>query len=119
MDAVSQQVAGAPRVCPDFHAAVELIGRRWSGAILYALTGGPMRFRELCAAVPEMSDRLLSQRLKELQAEGLVVRTVSAGTPAAVTYGLTEKGAGLEPAIGEIRDWARCWKQDPGSGRAA
>lgn len=124
MDASSQQEAASPRsagpasqraatgrVCPHFHAAVELIGRRWAGAILYALTGGPMRFAELAAAVPEMSDRLLSQRLKDLQREGLIERKVRPGSPVAVTYALTEKGAGLEPAIGELRDWARRWKR--------
>ncbi len=110
----SPQAAGAPaapKVCPHFHAAVELIGRRWTGAIVYALTEGPMRFRQLSAAVPEMSDRLLSQRLKELQAEGLVMRSVRDGTPPAVTYALTRKGSGLEPAIGELRDWARHWRE--------
>jgi DNA-binding HxlR family transcriptional regulator len=88
---------------------VELIGRRWSGAILYALTDGPRRFAELRGAVPGMSDRLLSARLKELEEAGLVERTVEEGTPVRVTYGLTAKGQSLEPVIGELRDWARRW----------
>lgn len=96
-------------VCPHYHAAVELIGRRWSGAILCALTGGPLRFAELAAVVPGVSDRLLSQRLKEFEAEGLVERSVEDGTPVRVTYRLTRKGAALEPAISELRSWARAW----------
>jgi DNA-binding HxlR family transcriptional regulator len=102
--------APTARVCPDFHAAVELIGRRWAGAILYALTESPMRFAELKHSVPGMSDRLLSTRLKELEEEGLVDRNVYAGTPVRVEYALTEKGSSLGPAIVELRTWARRWK---------
>ncbi len=97
------------RVCPHYHAAVELIGRRWSGAILCALTDGPLRFAEIAGAVPGMSDRLLSQRLKELEHEGMVERTVEDGTPVRVSYSLTRKGAALEPVIRELRSWARHW----------
>lgn len=98
-----------PPVCPHFHGAVELIGRRWSGAILYALTDGPLRFAQLRHRVPGMSDRLLSARLKELEEAGVVERTVEAGTPVKVTYGLTRKGESLEPVIAGLRDWARRW----------
>jgi DNA-binding HxlR family transcriptional regulator len=97
------------RVCPHFHAAIELIGRRWSGAIIAALAESPMRFAELAAAVPGMSDRLLSQRLKELEAEGLVERSVSAGTPVRVSYSLTAKGEALKPALSALTSWARRW----------
>ena len=106
------------RVCPHFHAAVELIGRRWSGAILCALTDGPLRVAELAHSVPGLSDRLLSQRLKELESEGLVERTVHAGSPVRVEYTLTDKGSALEPAIGELRTWARRWN-DAKSGKRA
>jgi DNA-binding HxlR family transcriptional regulator len=98
-------------VCPHFHAAIELIGKRWTGAILSALTGGPQRFAELVRAVPGLSDRLLSQRLRELEEEGLVEREVEAGTPVRVTYALTEKGADLGPAIAELKQWARRWNR--------
>lgn len=101
--------SGAERVCPHYHAAIELIGRRWSGAILLALTEGPLRFAQLCTSVPGMSDRLLSQRLKELEREGLVERSVEPGTPVHVTYELTAKGAALKPAISALRSWARRW----------
>jgi DNA-binding HxlR family transcriptional regulator len=97
-------------VCPDFHAAIELIGRRWAGAILMALAAGPHYFGELTASVPGLSDRLLSRRLRELETAGLVERSVHGGTPARVSYALTEKGRALEPALGELEDWARAWK---------
>jgi len=96
-------------VCPHFHAAIELIGKRWTGAIISALTEGPMRFGDLARAVPGLSDRLLSQRLRELEAEGLVEREVESGTPVRVTYSLTEKGRELGPAIDELKQWAKRW----------
>lgn len=101
--------ASPAHVCPDFHFAVELVGRRWSGAILYALAERPHFFAELSHAVPGLSDRLLSQRLRELEAEGLVDRSVHEGPPARVSYALTEKGRALAPALRELRAWARRW----------
>jgi DNA-binding HxlR family transcriptional regulator len=100
------------RVCPDFHAAVELIGKRWSGAILCVLTERPHYFAELSLAIPGLSDRLLSRRLRELEGEGLVERSVHQGSPARVSYTLTPKGRALEPAIRELRTWARRWNGD-------
>jgi DNA-binding HxlR family transcriptional regulator len=97
-------------VCPDFHEAIELIGRRWTGAIVCALIERPMRFGELGKAVPGLSDRLLSQRLRELEDEGLVEREVEAGTPVRVTYSLTATGEALGPAIKELKTWAKQWK---------
>jgi DNA-binding HxlR family transcriptional regulator len=106
----SSKVRAQPKhVCPDFHWAVELIGRRWAGAILYALTDGPLRFAELKESVPGMSDRLLSCRLKELEQTGLVRREVQEGTRTRVSYELTNKGRSLEPVIDDLRDWARRW----------
>jgi DNA-binding HxlR family transcriptional regulator len=96
-------------VCPDFHAAVELIGRRWAGAIVWALAERPHYFADLCQAVPGLSDRLLSRRLRELEAEGLVERSVHPGTPARVSYALTEKGRELEPPLRELGAWAKRW----------
>ncbi len=103
-----------PTVCPRFHAAVELIGRRWVGAILVTLLDRPLYFSELGSAVPKMSDRLLSQRLRELEAEGLVARCVHDGPPARVSYSLTAVGLALEPAIRELEEWARRWEQASG-----
>jgi len=97
-------------VCPEFHRAVELIGKRWAGAILWALSERPHYFAELCHAVPGLSDRLLSRRLRELEAEGLVARSVHPGNPPRVSYALTVKGEALGPAIRELGDWAKRWK---------
>jgi DNA-binding HxlR family transcriptional regulator len=108
--APSTQVPCA-EVCPNFHQAIELIGKRWTGAILCALTERPMRYGELGKAVPGLSDRLLSQRLRELEDEGLVEREVEAGTPVRVTYSLTPTGEDLGPAIHELKAWAKRWKQ--------
>jgi DNA-binding HxlR family transcriptional regulator len=94
-------------VCPRFHEAVELVGRRWTGAILFSLIDGPLYFRELLAAVPGVSDRLLSQRLRELEAEGLVERSVHEGPPARVSYRLTASGEALEPVLLQLHDWAQ------------
>ena len=105
------QDQAAQGVCPHFHAAIELIGKRWTGAIVSALTEGPLRFAELARAVPGLSDRLLSQRLRELEEEGLVERDVQAGTPVRVTYSLTEKGAELRPVMQELKTWAKRWHQ--------
>lgn len=102
--------SGQPEpVCPDFHAAVELIGKRWAGAILWTLSPGPLYFAEIAQAVPGLSDRLLSRRLRELERNGLVARTVHDGTPPRVSYELTAMGSELEPAIRELGDWARRW----------
>ena len=89
---------------------MELIGRRWAGAILYALTDGPLHFAQLNEAVPGMSDRLLSHRLKELEEAGLVRREVQeTGKRVRVSYELTHKGHSLEPVMGGLREWARNW----------
>jgi DNA-binding HxlR family transcriptional regulator len=106
-----------PGVCPHFHDAIELIGKRWTGAIVFALTEGPLRFGELARAVPGLSDRLLSSRLRELESEGLVARHVEAGSPVRVTYSLTEAGVELRPAMVELKAWANRWRAGGASGR--
>ena len=99
-----------PACCPFYHEAVELIGRRWTGAIVAVLIDhGPLRFSEIAQAVPELSDRLLSERMKELEARGLVARHVEEGPPVRVTYELTAMGHELQPALDELRSWARQW----------
>jgi len=98
-----------PGLCAKFHRAVELIGARWSGAIVQILLHGPVRYADLRAAVPDISDRMLSERLRELEAEGIVVRTVSQDPPVRVDYALTEKGRALQPALAAVGDWAEKW----------
>jgi DNA-binding HxlR family transcriptional regulator len=96
-------------VSPELHEAIELVGKRWTGAIIWALGERDHYFGELSQAVPGLSDRLLSRRLRELESEGLVHRVVHEGNPPRVSYGLTEKGRGLGPAIDELAAWARRW----------
>lgn len=95
--------------CPRYHQAVELIGKRWTGAILRLLFTGPHRFNEVMAGVPGLSDRLLSERLRELEAQDLVVRRVFPGPPIRSEYELTDRGRELEPTIREISIWADKW----------
>jgi DNA-binding HxlR family transcriptional regulator len=95
--------------CPLYHEAVELVGRRWTGAILAVLMEGALRFSEIAQAVPELSDRLLSERMKELERRGIVERTVIAGPPLKVEYELSQMGRDLEPALAEIQRWANRW----------
>src|SRR3954465_12793997 len=102
--------AGRPPCCPYYHEAIELIGRRWTGAIVGVLLNRTtLRFGEIAQAVPELSDRLLSERMKELEARGLVLRTVLPGRPVRVEYGLTEMGRELAPRVRELERWARRW----------
>ena len=95
--------------CSAYHQAIELIGKRWTGAILFVLLDGPLRFSEVKVLVPDLSDRLLSERLKELEAEAIVERRVIDDMPVRVEYGLTEKGRALEPAVRSLKVWARSW----------
>lgn len=99
-------------ICPRFHRAIEVIGRRWSGAILRVLQEGPARFGEFKTAIPDLSDRLLSERLKELEDFGLIVRSVSGERPVVVTYSLTAQGKALKPALDALGDWASKWLRD-------
>jgi DNA-binding HxlR family transcriptional regulator len=101
---------GRPACCPYFHRAIELIGRRWTGAIVSVLIHRrALRFGEIAEAVPELSDRLLSERMKELERHGVVTRTVRPGRPVRVEYELTEMGRELAPAVHELERWARRW----------
>jgi DNA-binding HxlR family transcriptional regulator len=96
-------------LCVRFHQAVELIGRRWSGAVIQLLMQHRLRYAELRAAIPDISDRMLSERLRELEAAGIVVRTVLPDPPVRVEYDLTEKGRALKPALMAIGEWAERW----------
>ncbi len=99
----------APELCPQFHRASELIGRRWTGAIIYVLLKGRCRFATLRDAISDITDRMLSERLQELEQEGIVERTVVPDTPVRVEYALTKKGRALASAFDAIADWAHKW----------
>ena len=108
-----------PELCARFHRASELIGRRWTGAIIFVLLKSRCRFATLRDAIPEITDRMLSDRLQELEAEGIVDRTVIPETPVRVEYSLTKKGRALAAAFDAIADWAHKWTDDKPAPRRA
>ncbi len=95
-------------LCPRLSKAMELIGKRWTGLIVYQLLDGPKRFNAIEQSLP-ISGRLLSERLKELEKEDIVIRTVFSEVPVRVEYCLTDKGRALEAAIREIEQWSQSW----------
>lgn len=95
--------------CPDFHAAVELIGRRWNGVVLQRLMGGPQRFGELRAGIPGITDAMLTQRLRELDDAGVVSRDVVVARPVEIRYSLTSIGAALSPVLDAVAEWSTVW----------
>ena len=106
-------------LCPRYHQAVELVGRRWAGAIVQILMAGPARYAGLRAAIPDINDRMLAERLRELEGEEIVVRTVLPDAPVRVEYTLTEKGRALEAALTAIGRWAERWIDVPAVQAAA
>jgi len=96
-------------VCSRFHQAVELLGGRWTGAIIQTLLQGKTRYALIKAAVPDITDRMLSERLRSLEAEELLTRRVVPESPVRVEYELTEKGRSLESSLTEIGAWAERW----------
>ena len=103
--------ASPPELCARFHRASELIGRRWTGAIIFCLLKSTCRFATLRDAIPEITDRMLSDRLQELEQEGIVQRTVIPDMPVRVEYALTRKGRALGTAVDAIADWAHKWTE--------
>lgn len=99
--------------CPAFQATLELLGRRWTAAVMRALFAGPLRFNEAGRVIPGISHRLLTERLAELQAAGLVERR-EAGS--AQLYRLTEQGRDLRGIFEAVEAWNRRWLAEPGAG---
>jgi DNA-binding HxlR family transcriptional regulator len=96
-------------VCEHFQRAAQLLGKRWNPQLVRALLAGDARFSDLRSGIPQISDHLLSERLKELEAADIVTRTVTPATPVRITYGLTERGRDLAGVIGELAAWAERW----------
>ncbi len=92
-------------LCSKFHHTIELIGKRWNGIIIYHLLNGPLRYHELLDKVTGVSDRLLTERLRELEKEGLVLKVVDPKAPRKVNYQLTESGQQLETVINDLITW--------------
>jgi len=101
----------SPALCNAFHSAIELIGRRWTGAIIFLLLKSRCRYAVLRDAIPDITDRMLTERLQELEQEGIVQRTVLPESPVRVEYSLTPKGRALASAVDAISDWAHKWNQ--------
>ncbi len=102
-------VGGGLDYSASFQRAIELIGKRWTGAVVKALLPGPARFNQLLAGIPGISDRVLTERLRELETEGLVERLVDPGPPVRVSYRLTARGRALEPVLTAVSEWAERW----------
>lgn len=95
--------------CPRYEHAMQILGKRWTGLLINALMSGPRRFCELTMIIEGLSDRVLSDRLRELETEGLLKRVVYPQIPVRVEYELTEKGHALRPVIEAIHGWAGRW----------
>ncbi|MDR4945476.1 winged helix-turn-helix transcriptional regulator [Neobacillus cucumis] len=97
-----------PEICPRFEKAMGLLSQRWTGLVIYQLLTGSKRFCTLEASMG-ISGRVLSERLKELENQGIVKREVFPETPVRIEYSLTDKGLALEPIIREIEKWSQTW----------
>lgn len=96
-------------MCPRFENAFELLGKRWTGLIIRTLLNGQNRFSDIEEAIPNMSARMLTERFKELEKEGIIMRKVYPETPVRIEYELTEKGRDLQSVMDEIQKWAEKW----------
>jgi DNA-binding HxlR family transcriptional regulator len=105
------QLSSTHAICPKYEHAIQLLGKRWTGLLLYALLEGPQRFCELTTTVEGLSDRVLSDRLRELEMEGVIERIVYPQIPVRVEYQLTEKGRALGPVVDAIHQWAEHWTE--------
>ncbi|MCM0650854.1 helix-turn-helix transcriptional regulator [Clostridium swellfunianum] len=96
-------------MCPRFEAAFELLGKRWTGLIIRSLLSGAKRFSDIQEIIPNLSARMLTERFKELEEQGILVRKVYPEMPVRIEYELTEKGRSLESSMNEIQKWAERW----------
>lgn len=96
-------------MCPRFENAFELLGKRWTGLIIRTLLNGQNRFSDIAEAIPNMSARMLTERFKELEKEGIIIRRVYPETPVRIEYKLTEKGKELQLVMDEVQKWAEKW----------
>lgn len=96
-------------MCPKYEEAVSMLGKKWTGLILHVLLSGSTRFKEIKEMVPQMSDKMLAERLKELEEFGIIERKVYPEIPVRIEYQLTEKGSDLEKVVASIHEWGERW----------
>lgn len=96
-------------MCPKYEAAADILGKKWTGRIIRVLLGGPKRFKEIKEQIPEMSDKMLTDRMKELEAQEIIVRNVYPDMPVRIEYELSPKGRDLQPVIESIQKWGESW----------
>ena len=109
---MSMSPHGEGLICQHFQRAAELVARRWVPQVIYAMQPGPCRYTDLKNAIPHISDAILSERLKELEAAEIVTRTVEPSTPVRIVYGLTPRGEQLAAVLGELQVWAERWSRE-------
>jgi DNA-binding HxlR family transcriptional regulator len=101
-----------PLLCPKFEKAMEILSKRWTGLIVHQLLPGPQRFVRIENSLPNLSGKVLSERLRELETEGIIRRDVYPDTPVRIEYQLTDKGYALAPLFGHIEKWSQDWIQN-------
>ncbi|MFC0560473.1 winged helix-turn-helix transcriptional regulator [Halalkalibacter alkalisediminis] len=97
------------QMCPKYETAIDLLGKKWTGLIIRVLLDGPKRFKDIKAQIPDMSDRILTERMKELEQQNIIVRNVFPEKPVRIEYVLSEKGLALRPVIESIQSWGERW----------
>lgn len=97
------------KMCPKYESAIDLLGKKWTGLIIRVLLGGPKRFKDIKEQIPDMSDKILTERMKELEVLGVLERRVYPETPVRIEYELTAKGKDLETVIEAIQNWGEKW----------
>lgn len=101
------------QLCPKYERAFSLLGKRWNGLIIKVLLAGPKRFSDISSMIPQLSDRVLAERFKELETDGIIERKVYPETPVRIEYQLTEKGEALKSVLDEVQKWAEAWVSIP------
>jgi DNA-binding HxlR family transcriptional regulator len=96
-------------LCPKFETAFEILGKRWTGLIIQVLMNGPLRFKDISNMIPGMSDRMLTERFKELEQQGVLIRRVYPEMPIRIEYDLTDKGRALRDVMAEVQKWGDQW----------
>lgn len=96
-------------MCPKYESSVDVIGKKWVGLIIRVLLDGPKRFKDVKEQIPQLSDKMLTDRMKELEQLDVIVRNVYPETPVRIEYELTAKGRDLEPVIQAIQAWGEKW----------